>query len=147
MRFLHYFLDRWVTNTSSVKTICTWKNSLSLHCHKTITCLNIGLLKISPKFFLSPVILYTDGLQQTAVSWVICHSLSGFYRNYINFPETLVLKCCTNATASIIMFVCTLISLLICKRIWDYENIFLNSNLETFMKIQWYIPLLVQNGQ
>jgi len=44
-------LDSWVTNTSSVKMMCTWKHSLSLHCHKTITCLNVGLLRISLKFF------------------------------------------------------------------------------------------------
>jgi len=44
-------LDSWVTNTSSVKMMCTRKTSLSLHCHKTITCLNVGLLRISLKFF------------------------------------------------------------------------------------------------
>jgi hypothetical protein len=133
-------LYNWVTNTPSVKIMCTRKNSSSLHCHKTITCLNVGLLRISHKFFfLSPVIPCIDGLQQTAVSWVICYSLSGFWKKYITFLKTLVLKCCTNATASIIMFACTLVC-------WYVKNMNLWKYFHKFKTRDFYGNSLIQSN-
>ena len=40
-------LDRCVTNTPSVKMSCPQNSYLSLHCRKNITCLTVGLLRIS----------------------------------------------------------------------------------------------------
>jgi hypothetical protein len=54
-------LDRWVTNTPSVKMPCPQKNCLTFYFHKNITCLNVGLLKLG-QVFLSPVKLYVGGL-------------------------------------------------------------------------------------
>jgi hypothetical protein len=60
-------LDSLVTNTPTAKMLRPQKNYLSLYFHKYVTCLSVGLLRIS-QVFLSAVKLCINGLQQITVS-------------------------------------------------------------------------------
>ena len=61
-------LDSLVTNTPTAKMLHSQKkNYLSLYFYKYVTCLSVGLLRIS-QVFLSAVKLCINGLQQITVS-------------------------------------------------------------------------------